>query len=80
MVFRAYQEKVEELVELLDKIELDLSALDTCQYNHGAVSSLIGAIQAAVDKLALGNYANLSTWVDELDKQVCPVHSWMSQR
>lgn len=70
LLFSIYQEKADELVDVLDKIELHLNALDTCQYSQTAISNIITAIQGLVDKLALGNYSNLSVWVEDLDRQV----------
>ena len=65
-----YQEKVDELIELLDKIEADMNALEKCQYTAQVVSGLLTSIQKAVDQLALGNYSNLHAWVETVDKQV----------
>ncbi|VDK17416.1 unnamed protein product [Anisakis simplex] len=65
-----YQEKVEELDMVLDRIEVDLAALDTCQYSSATIAALLSSIQKAVDQLSLGNYSNLHYWVESIDKRI----------
>jgi membrane protease subunit (stomatin/prohibitin family) len=65
-----YQEKVTDLIECLDKIDVELSALDTCQYKQQVISQVLGTIQKTVDQMALNNYSNLNKWIDNLDKIV----------
>ena len=69
-LINVYQEKVDELIDLLDKIETDMSALEKCQYTTQTVSGLLASIQKSVDQLALGNYSNLHSWVETIDTQV----------
>ncbi|KAK6020054.1 dynein heavy chain, region 1, partial [Ostertagia ostertagi] len=64
-----YQERVEDLILIADNIEVDLAALDTCQYNAVTIGAQLASIQKSVDQLALGNYSNLTQWVDKLDKK-----------
>ncbi|MFH4975707.1 hypothetical protein AB6A40_002416 [Gnathostoma spinigerum] len=66
----SYQDKVEELEMVLDRIEVDLAALDTCQYSAPTLAALLTSVQKAVDKLSLGNYSNLHQWVEDIDKQI----------
>ncbi|KAJ1368590.1 hypothetical protein KIN20_029753 [Parelaphostrongylus tenuis] len=65
-----YQERVEELILIVDNIEVYLAALDTCQYNAVTIGAQLASIQKSVDQLALGNYSNLTQWVDKLDKKI----------
>lgn len=65
-----YQEKVDELLDYLDKIDADMQALVKCQYAAQVISSLLTSIQKCVDQLALGNYSNLQAWVETIDAQV----------
>ena len=53
-----------------ERTVMDLAALDTCQYSAATVGGLLESIQANVDQLSLGNYANLAQWVDKLDQAV----------
>ncbi|MCP9259197.1 Dynein heavy chain, cytoplasmic [Dirofilaria immitis] len=62
-----FQEKVEELDILLDRIEVDLAALDTCHYTSITIGTLLDSIQKAVDQLSLGNFSNLHYWVNSID-------------
>ncbi|VDL72361.1 unnamed protein product [Nippostrongylus brasiliensis] len=65
-----YQERVEELILIADNIEVDLAALDTCQYNAATIGAQLASIQKSVDQLALGNYSNLTQWVEKLDSKI----------
>ncbi len=67
-----YQERVEELIGIQDSIELQLAAMDTCQYAAPTIAALLTAIQKSVDQLSLGNYSNLHIWVQNLDQEVRP--------
>uniref|UniRef100_A0A8R1U2J5 Dynein heavy chain, cytoplasmic n=1 Tax=Onchocerca volvulus TaxID=6282 RepID=A0A8R1U2J5_ONCVO len=65
-----FQEKVEELDILLDRIEVDLAALDTCHYTSVTIGALLDSIQKAVDQLSLGNFSNLHQWVNSIDTKI----------
>ncbi|VBB28797.1 unnamed protein product, partial [Acanthocheilonema viteae] len=65
-----FQEKVEELDILLDRIEVDLAALDTCHYTSATIGTLLDSIQKAVDQLSLGNFSNLHHWVNSIDAKI----------
>jgi len=65
-----YQEKVTDLIEYLDKIDVELSALDRCQYKGEVITQILGTIQKTVDQMSLNNYSNLSKWIENLDKTV----------
>ncbi|VDN07087.1 unnamed protein product [Thelazia callipaeda] len=67
-----FQEKIEELDTLLNRIEvlLDLAALDTCHYTSVTFSTLLDSIQKAVDQLSLGNFSNLHHWVNSIDSKI----------
>ncbi|KAL3112905.1 hypothetical protein niasHT_015611 [Heterodera trifolii] len=63
-----YQEKVSDLIEWLDKIELEMSSMDKCQFKQEIIAQILGSIQKIVDQMALNNYSNLSKWIENLDK------------
>ncbi|KAF8367390.1 dhc-1 [Pristionchus pacificus] len=65
-----YEEKVEELMEVIDRIDSHKAALETCQYSTAVVESHLTSLQKAVDQLSLGHYSNLNTWVERLDKEL----------
>jgi dynein heavy chain 1 len=69
-VMNMYQEKVGDLVEILDDIEVELSALDKCQYSAAAVTQILQSIQKSVDQLVLNNYSNLKNYLQNLDSTV----------
>lgn len=62
--------QVEELMEVIDRIDSHKAALETCQYSTAVVESHLTSLQKAVDQLSLGHYSNLNTWVERLDKEV----------
>jgi len=66
-----YHEKVYDLVETLDGIEVDMRALDTCQYSQSVIGQLISTIQKKVDQLVVGKYHGLRGRIEEIDKEVC---------
>ncbi|VDN44504.1 unnamed protein product [Gongylonema pulchrum] len=49
---------------------VDLAALDTCQYSTATFGALLDSIQKAVDQLSLGNFSNLHQWVSSLDAKI----------
>uniref|UniRef100_A0A183BLW5 Dynein heavy chain, cytoplasmic n=2 Tax=Globodera pallida TaxID=36090 RepID=A0A183BLW5_GLOPA len=66
----SYEEKVSDLVEWLDKIDLELSTLDKCQFKEEVISQILASIQRIVDQMALNNYSNMNKWIGNLDKML----------
>ncbi|CAB3408082.1 unnamed protein product [Caenorhabditis bovis] len=66
----AYQEREEELLNVVRKLNADMNALKTCHYDHATFENLLSSIQKGVDQLSLGNYSNLTQWVNKLDKDI----------
>ena len=64
------QEKTATIRDLSHIIQLALSELKTCPYSAQNFQGQMDIIQNAVDKMDLGNYANLSTWVVQLNFQI----------
>ena len=65
-----YDEKVTELIKCLDKIDIEMDAIDTCQFDKSVISQILRTIQETVNKLILNNYSNISEWVENLDQTV----------
>ena len=65
-----FQEKVDDLLEVEEQIDIELRALDTCAYSHPTFSEVLNKIQKAVDDLSLHQYSNLPQWVAKLDQEV----------
>ena len=65
-----YEEKVSELIEYLEKIDVEMKAIDTCQYDGAVISQILSAIQKIVDQFVMNNYSNLNTWIENLNKTV----------
>nr|CAD2174297.1 unnamed protein product [Meloidogyne enterolobii] len=63
-----FLEKVTDLIEYLDKIDVELAALDKCRYNKETISQIIGSIQKSIDQMTFNDYSNLHKWIEELDK------------
>lgn len=67
----AYQEKVNELIDVIDKLEGELASLATCEYSLPVIGGHLQSMQKNVDQLALGGFSSLNTWMEDLDKRVC---------
>merc|ERR1712150_87206 len=65
-----YQEKVDELMTSIQKIDIEVQSLATCAHGGETYESILASIQKAVDELNLHSYSNLNGWVKSLDKQV----------
>lgn len=65
-----FQEKVEELLNLEEQINMQLKSLDSCHYSAPTFEQILNAIQKAVDSLSLHQYSNLMLWVQQLDEEV----------
>ncbi len=74
-----FQEQVEELLGLQDQIDVQMAALDTCQYSAHVLEAILVTIQKAVDSMSLGQFSNLSTWVQRLDEDVIPFPFFLSE-
>ncbi|TKR93274.1 hypothetical protein L596_007763 [Steinernema carpocapsae] len=65
-----YQDRVDELIVTLDSIDLNLATLESCQYSSKVISEILSHIQKSVDQLSLGQYSNLSNWVEDIDRRI----------
>ncbi|PVU91581.1 hypothetical protein BB561_004323 [Smittium simulii] len=65
-----FQESVEFLVDINNKINSLVNDLLKCNYNHGTLSGLLISIQNLIDKLSLANVTNLEQWVQDLDERI----------
>lgn len=65
-----YQERCEELLNVVRIVNADLNVLKSCQYDKETIENLLSSIQKGVDQLSLGNYSNLAQWVNKLDRQI----------
>lgn len=64
-----FEDRVDELLAIADKVELFVESLETCQYSHSTFSEILLKIQKAVDDLSLQLYSNLGQWVVSLDER-----------
>ncbi|XP_030854690.1 cytoplasmic dynein 1 heavy chain 1 [Strongylocentrotus purpuratus] len=65
-----YQEKVDDLLVIEERIDDEVHALDTCQYAPIILAEILSKVQKAVDDLSLHSYSNLPQWVAKLDQEV----------
>ena len=70
-----FQEKVDDLLEMEEQIDVELRAIDTCAYSYATFNEVLNKIQKAVDDLSLHQYSNLPQWVAKLDQEVCIFYS-----
>ncbi|RWS14208.1 Dynein heavy chain: cytoplasmic-like protein [Dinothrombium tinctorium] len=80
-----FQEKVDELLIINEKIEGEVRSIDTCAYSSSIFAEILSKIQKAVDDLSLHRYSNLNEWVKNLDDNVekrlaarleCGIKAW----
>jgi dynein heavy chain 1 len=64
------QTKVAGLVTINATIEKALKDLESCPYNKDAFQRNLETIQKQIDQLNLENYANLATWVAEMNSRI----------
>lgn len=64
------QTKVATLVSINAVVEKALKELETCPYTKGAFQQHLEIVQKSVDQLNLENYANLTTWVLEMNARI----------
>jgi dynein heavy chain 1 len=69
-VVSIFQDRTDSLIDMYTEITRTIDELETCAYTREAFSSLLGSIQKTIDKLNLEGYANLDSWVAELDAKI----------
>ncbi|KAF4101796.1 hypothetical protein G5714_016596 [Onychostoma macrolepis] len=65
-----FQEKVDDLLLIEEKIDLEVRSLETCMYENKMFTEILNRIQKAVDDLNLHSYSNLPIWVNKLDIEI----------
>ncbi|EDV24404.1 uncharacterized protein TRIADDRAFT_24890 [Trichoplax adhaerens] len=65
-----FQEKVDDLLMMEERIDADVRSLENCEYNLSTFENILDKIQKVVDELNLHSYTNLSSWVSSLDSKV----------
>uniref|UniRef100_H3C202 Dynein cytoplasmic 1 heavy chain 1 n=1 Tax=Tetraodon nigroviridis TaxID=99883 RepID=H3C202_TETNG len=65
-----FQEKVDDLLLIEEKIDLEVRSLETCMFDHKTFSDILSRVQKAVDDLNLYSYSNLPIWVNKLDIEI----------
>jgi dynein heavy chain 1 len=65
-----FQDRTDSLVDLYADLSRTIDELKTCAYTSEAFSTHLATIQKTIDNLNLEGYANLETWVRQLDDKV----------
>uniref|UniRef100_A0A3P9LB23 Dynein, cytoplasmic 1, heavy chain 1 n=1 Tax=Oryzias latipes TaxID=8090 RepID=A0A3P9LB23_ORYLA len=65
-----FQEKVDDLLLIEEKIDLEVRSLETCMFDNRTFSDILNRVQKAVDDLNLHSYSNLPIWVNKLDIEI----------
>ena len=55
---------------LQEQLDIELKALETCNYGDKAFKEILERVQKSVDQLSLYQYSNLPQWVATLDEAV----------
>ena len=64
------QSKTSTLAGINTRIQVALAELQSCPYRASDFTTRLDTIQSAVDQLNLENYANLSFWVNETNRDI----------
>ena len=72
-----FQEKVDDVLSCVDKIDGLVCFMETCEYKSETFKAIFEQIQTFLDAFDLHSYSNLPEWVRELDLKVCATHSHM---
>jgi dynein heavy chain 1 len=64
------QTKVATLISINATVEKAMKDLETCPYNKDAFQQNLEIIQKSVDQLNLENYANLASWVADMNARI----------
>ncbi|KAI8505358.1 Cytoplasmic dynein 1 heavy chain 1, partial [Branchiostoma belcheri] len=65
-----FQEKVDDLLLIEEKIDTEVRSLETCNYKEETFKEVLDHVQKSVDDLNLHAYSNLPQWVAKLDHEV----------
>jgi dynein heavy chain 1 len=65
-----FEERVEILSQVCQKVEACLSALDEISYDHLAFTSLLEDVQKLIDQLSLAGFTELNTWVIAINMRI----------
>ncbi|GAA6059654.1 hypothetical protein JCM10212_004157 [Sporobolomyces blumeae] len=65
-----FQDRTDGLIELYVDLSRTVDELKTCPYTTAAFATHLGSIQKTIDNLNLEGYANLDSWVRDLDAKV----------
>ncbi len=69
-VVSVFQDRTDSLVEMDSDLSNIIADLATCPYTTEAFSDRLQNIQKTIDKLNLEGYANLDSWVAQLDQKI----------
>lgn len=69
-VVSIFQDRTDSLIDVYTELTRTIDELATCPYTTMAFSDLLASIQKTIDNLNLEGYANLDSWVAELDKKI----------
>lgn len=69
-VVSIFQERTDSLIDMYTETSRTIDSLSTCPYTTEAFGGLLASIQKTIDSLNLEGYANLDSWVAELDAKI----------
>lgn len=69
------EERVEQLLQTCDKVEIALEALSTTEYDSLKFQAILETVQKAIDEMSLSGYNDLASWVKVLDDRLAGILS-----
>lgn len=69
-VVSIFQDRTDTLIDMHTEITKIIDELATCPYTSTAFAERLASVQKTIDNLNLEGYANLDSWVAELDSKI----------
>ncbi|KAL8276643.1 hypothetical protein RQP46_010992 [Phenoliferia psychrophenolica] len=69
-VVSVFQDRTDTLIDVYTELMRTIDSLATCAYTPTAFAELLASIQKTIDELNLAGYANLDSWVADIDRKI----------
>lgn len=66
----AFQERVDDICDKLEAVDSYLLQLQTCAFEREAFEQVMSNLQTVIDDTRMRGYANVQTWVSDLDERI----------
>jgi dynein heavy chain 1 len=67
------EERVEQLLQICDKVDAALKSLETVEYDAAKFQGVMENVQKSIDEMSLSGYSDLASWVKVLDNRLAVI-------